>query len=239
MNLRTTTLLLFLAAPLCAQEAVPPTLAVTPANRTLSISATAQAESDADVADIDVGFTAYGATLPAVYKSSAETSNAIVHAMLAAGAAQADIQSRTQSVYPLQPYDIKAHPGMKYGLAQSWKVSVAPKDAALILDAAIQAGANQSGDITWRMKNGLALDQQALVRATERAHTLAAAMAQSMGVTLGKALYATNNISSNVVRVRPMMFAMAKSAEAAPQPLAIEPQQVQSDATVQIVYAIE
>jgi uncharacterized protein YggE len=241
MNLRAMPCLILLCATTSfAQSSAPPTLAITPANRTLSISATAQAEGDADVADINIGFTAYGATLPAVYKSSSDTSNTIVRAMIAAGAAQSDIQSRTQSVYPLQPYDIKGHPGMKYGLAQSWKVSAPPKDAALILDAAIHAGANQSGDIDWRMKNSLALDQQAIARATERAHTLASAMAQVMGVTLGKPLYATNDTSSNVIRVQPMMFAQAMDAKAAaPQPLAIEPQQVQTTATVQIVYAIE
>jgi uncharacterized protein YggE len=245
MNARTISLLALFAAgplaavPLAAQNAAPPTLQISAANRTLSISATAQAEGDADVADIDIGFTAYGATLPAVYKSSSETSNGIVHAMTGAGAAQSEIHSRTQSVYPLQTYDIKAHPGMKFGLQQSWKVSVAPRDAALILDAAIQAGANQSGDITWRMKNSVALDQKAIANATERAHTLAAAMAESMGVTLGKPLYATNNTTSDTIRPRLMFSAMASRAEAAPQPLAIQPQQVESNATVEIVYAIE
>jgi len=241
IGMRITTILatplLFAASVLTAQTVNNPSLAITKDNRTLSVSASDHAEAEPEVAEIHIGFTAYGMTLPETYKAASETSNGIVKAVLAAGAQKSEIQSQSQQVARLQDYEMKAQKGMKFRVQQSWTVSVAPKDAALILDAAIQAGANQSGDINWRMKNSVALEAEAIRLATERARAMAAELAKGMGVTLGKPLYATNTVSNTVFAPRAMMMAKMESNAAAP--LAIEAQRVQSEATVQIVYAIE
>ena len=222
-----------------AQTAENPSIQINKDNRTISISATDHAEADPDVADLHVGFTVYGATLLDAYKAASDSSNGITKAMLDAGATRSEIQSQSQRVSRLSDYEIKTQKGMKFSVQQSWTVSVDPKNAALILDAAVQAGANQSGDINWRLKNNVALDGQAVRLATEHARALAAELAKGLDVTLGKALYATNSVTSNFIGPRPMM-SFAKSAEAAaPAPLAIEAQRVQSTATVQIIYAIE
>ena len=222
-----------------AQTTENPSIQINKDNRTISISATDHAEADPDVADLHVGFTVYGATLQDAYKAASDSSNGITKAMLDAGATRSEIQSQSQRVSRLSDYEIKTQKGMKFSVQQSWTVSVDPKNAALILDAAVQAGANQSGDINWRLKNNVALDGQAVRLATEHARALAAELAKGLDVTLGKALYATNSVSSNFIGPRPMM-SFAKSAEAgAPAPLAIEAQRVQSTATVQIIYAIE
>jgi uncharacterized protein len=234
--------LLLTAVALSAQTVPSPSLQISPSNRTLTVSASDHAEADADVADLNVGFVAYGPTLQAAYKSASDTSNAIVKAMTDAGATREEIQSRAQRVSRLSDYEIKTRKGMQYSVTQSWTVSVDPKTAALILDAAVQAGANQSGDINWRMKNSIALDGEAVHRATERARAMAAEMAKSMGITLGKPLYATNDVSGGVVRPQVMMNAyagMARSADAAPAPLAVEAQRVEKTANVEIIYAIE
>ena len=222
-----------------AQTAENPSIQINKDNRTISISATDHAEADPDVADLHVGFTVYGATLQDAYKAASESSNGITKAMLDAGATRPEIQSQSQRVSRLSDYEIKTQKGMKFSVQQSWTVSVDPKNAALILDAAVQAGANQSGDINWRLKNSVALDGQAVRLATEHARALAAELAKGLDVTLGKPLYATNSVTSNFIGPRPMM-SFAKSADAgAPAPLAIEAQHVQSTATVQIIYAIE
>lgn len=228
--------LLFAATILPAQTV---TNQITKDNRTISISASEHAEADPEIADLHIGFTVYGPTLSEAYKQASETSNAIMKSLLAAGAQKQEIQSQSQQVARLQDYEIKTQKGMKFRVQQSWTVSVAPKDAALVLDAAIQSGANQGGDINWRMKSRTALDTEATRLATEKAHALAAELARAMGVALGKPLYATNSVSNNSPSPRPMMYAMAKSADAAPAPLAIEAQRVESTATVEIVYAIE
>ncbi len=225
---------------IAAQSAQAPVIQVGPTNRTLVVSASDNAEADADVADLNVGFVTYESTLKAAYKSASDTSNAIVKAMVDAGATRTEIQSRSQRVSRLNEYEIKAQKGMKFSVSQSWLVSVEPKTAALILDAAVQSGANQSGDINWRLKNSVALDGEAIRRATERARAMAAELAKAMGVALGKPLYATNSVSGNIVTPRIMMSARVMSADSnAPAPLDIEAQRVKATATVEIVYAIE
>jgi uncharacterized protein YggE len=232
--------LLLASSLLSAQTVNSPSLAITKDNRTLSVSASDHAEAEPEVAEIHIGFTAYGMTLPETYKAASATSNGIVKALVDAGAQKSEIQSQSQQVARLQDYEVKAQKGMKFRVQQSWTVSVAPKDAALVLDAAIQAGANQSGDINWRMKNSVTLDTEAIRRATERARLLATELAKGMGVTLGKPLYATNTVSNGTIAPRMMMSAMARSANSDQvAPLSIEAQRVQSEATVQVIYAIE
>ncbi|HEV2578517.1 MAG TPA: SIMPL domain-containing protein [Acidobacteriaceae bacterium] len=219
-----------------AQTSQGPSLVISKENRTLSVSAPGHAEADPDIADLNVGFVVYASTLQAAYKAAGDTSNAIVKAMLDAGASKSEIQSRSQRVSRLSDYEKK---GMRFSITQDWAVRVAPKDAALILDAAVNAGANQSGDITWRMKSDIPLDTEAIRKASERARAIAAALAEGMGVTLGKPLFVTNNVSSGVT---PRVYGYAGNAAMElkrTQPLAIETQRVERDATVEIVYALE
>ena len=222
-----------------AQTSQGPSLVISKENRRLSVSASGHAEADPDIADLNVGFVVYASTLQAVHKSAGDTSNAIIKAMLDAGASKSEIQSQSQRVSRLNDNEVKQQKGMRFSVTQSWAVSVAPKDAALILDAAVNAGANQSGDITWRMKSDIALDTEAVRKATERARAIGSALAEGMGVTLGKPLFVTNNISSNVT---PRGYAYAGNAAMElkrTQPLAIETQRVERDASVEIVFAIE
>jgi uncharacterized protein YggE len=239
------TLLLALAVTGAAQAQQVPTYQISKESRTLTISATDHAEADPDVADLHIGFTTYGPTLKATYKSASDTSNLIVKAMLDAGAHQTDIQSRSQRVSRLSDYEIKAQHGQKYSVRQSWTVSTAPDAAALILDAAIQSGANDSGNITWRMKSSIPLEAEAIHRATTRAQALAAELAKSLGITLGKPLYATNTMQGDVPYINGFAanavagLPLDKERFAAPTPLAIEAQRVERTATVNVVFALE
>jgi len=248
--MRTFRLSLFAAlfAPLLsplAQAQQPPTYQINKDLRTLTISATDHAESDPDVADLHIGFTAYGPTLKAAYKSASDTSNAILQTMLDAGATHTDIQSKSQRVSRLFDWEIKSQHGQKYSVHQSWTVSTAPDAAALILDAAIQAGANDSGNITWRMKTSIPLESEAVHRATTRAQTLATELAKSLGATLGKPLYASNTMKGEVAYVNGYSANTMASLEVdkakftAPAPLAIEAQRVERTATVNIIFALE
>lgn len=231
--------------PLAAGSQSPkePTIQISSTNRTISVSASDHAEADAEIADLHVGYTAYGVTLKAAYQSASDLSNTIMRAMLGAGAKSSDIQSGSQSVTRLDASEIKEQKGSRYRVSQSWTASLAPKDAALVLDAAVQAGANDTGHINWRMKSSIALDAEALRRATERAHALALELAKGLGSTLGKALYATNTLSSGLsgpaIRYNQVNQFRGGMERLTPSPLAIEPQRVESEATVQIVYALE
>jgi uncharacterized protein YggE len=122
---------------------------------------------------------------------------------------------------------------------QSWTVRTSADTAARILDIAVKAGANKSGNIDWSLKDPNAASAEAAAKALQRARTQAEAMASGLNVKLGQLLYASNEVQAEPIRPIAMM-AMAKAEPAAaPPPLAINARQIETSATVYAVFAIE
>jgi uncharacterized protein YggE len=228
---------LLLLAPLAAHAQQPNQidLKIDPSNRTLTLTAQDEVTVDADLAILHVGFTTPQSDAKSAYAAATQTSNTIIAALKQAGIADADIHSESQN---MQPVYQKPH---KFTLYQQWTVKCAPVRAAEILDIAITAGATESGDIEWTMRDPKALESQAIRAASTRLRDDATALAESMGVRLGKVLYTTNSTSgpSYAPRVYAMNAMANRVAAPAAQPLAIEPQKVSRSATIYAVYAIE
>ena len=198
----------------------------------------------ADTATVHIGFITYGPDSDAAYAAGSHLSNAIVKALTTAGIPSDTIESENQNVSPVQDYQIdKLTPAekaqRKFQVVQSWTVRTNAADAAKTLDLAVKAGANQSGQIDWSLKDENAPQAEAAAKALQRARTVASEMATGMNVKLGALIYASNETQAEPVR--PMMQAMAKSsmAAAAPPPLAINPRRIEKSATVYAVFAIE
>lgn len=226
----------FLSAALAAEAQQPgqPDWKIDSANRTLAVSANETVNADADVAILHIGFETAPADAKTAYAQGAQTSNAIIAAVKKAGVTESDIHSESQYLEPdTAP---KSH---KFKLTQQWTVKTTPERAAEILDDAITAGANDSGEIEWTVKDEHPLEEQALDKAAARARENAGVLAKGMEVRLGALLYVSNQLATPVLP-RPMMrsFAIAGNAQA-PPPLAIEPHKVTREATVYAVFAIE
>ena len=221
------------AVSIFAQQSSQPQLSVSPTNRTLTVSANDTVTVDPDVAILHVGFETQPAGAKDAYASGAQTSNAIIDALKQAGVPETSIHSESQ--YLNRDYSVpKSH---KFVLTEQWTVKTTPKRAAEILDVAVTAGANSSGQIEWNVNDERSLENQALDKAAARARADAAELAKGMGVRLGALIYVSNEVSRPVT---PLMFSrgvMANKAEA--QPLAIEPQKVTRSASIYAVYAIE
>ena len=226
-----TTLSFALAAG--AQQFTQPQLNISGTNRTLAVTADDSVSVEPEVAVLHIGFDTQPGDPKQVYAEGAQTSNAIINALKQAGILESSIRSESQ--YLNRDYtNEKSH---KFKLAQQWTVRTTPERAAEILDIAVTAGANTSGEIEWTVKDEKALAEQALSRAADRAKENAEVLAKGMGVRLGALIYVSNQLSSPGYP-RPMPMAMAKAANQAP-PLAIEPQKVTRMANVYAVYAIE
>jgi uncharacterized protein YggE len=228
-------------APAKAQP-VAQTIQVNKDNRTIAITATDKVIVMADTATVHIGFIAYGPDSDAAYATGSRLSNAIVKALTAAGVPSDAIQSENQNVAPVQEYQIdKLTPAekaqRKFQVVQSWTVRTPADNAAKILDLAVKAGANQSGQIDWSLKDENTPQAEAAGKALQRARTVASEMAKGLSVKLGALIYASNETQAEPPR--PLMQAMAKSAAAAPAPLAINPRQIEKSATVYAVFAIE
>jgi uncharacterized protein YggE len=218
---------------------------VNKSNRTIAVTATDKATADAEVATVHIGFQVYAPDSQSAYALGSKTSNAIIAALKKAGVEDSAIQSETQNVAPVQQYEIQNLPEAQkaqrqFQVTQSWSVKTSAKNAASVLDAAVQAGANQSGQIEWDVADPDALEAQAAESALKRAHAIADQMAKGLGTTLGPLVYASNQVPE-----RPMPIAMAANgalmmkADKVVAPLALSPQKVTRSATVYAVFSIE
>ncbi len=227
--------LLGCAIPAAAQQTTQVQLKIESANRTLTVSAEGRITVDPDLAILHIGFQTQPSDAKAAYAAGAKTSNDIIGAIKQAGIPEAAIHSEWQR---LDSVSGKPH---KFTLVQQWTVKTPPERAAEILDVAITAGATESGDIDWTVKDQQALADQALDRAGARARATAEALAKSMGVHLGALVYVTNQVS--MPQYSMMSYADKSAPEGAlaapPITLAIEPRKVSSSASVYAVYAIE
>jgi uncharacterized protein YggE len=232
-----------LCATFLAMTAPAQTIQVSKENRTIATTATDKVIVLADVATIHIGFIAYGSDSDSAYATGSRTSNAIIKALTIAGVPNDSIESENQNVSPVQEYQIdKLTPAekaqRKFQVTQSWTVRTNANDAAKVLDLAVKAGANQSGQIDWSLKDENAPQSEAASKALQRARMVAAEMAKGLSANLGALLYASNETQAEPLR--PLMRAMvaAPMAQKA-EPLAINPRQIEKTATVYAVFAIE
>lgn len=226
-----------------ASSAQTPTIKVDKSNRTIAITATDTAEAIADQAVITVGYLDYGADEASAYSNGSRRSNAIIEALVKSGVPKATIESMDQQLEPLNEYEIKnlkaEQKSYRYRIQQSWTVKTDPDRASKVLDAAVKAGANQSGNISWQMKDSDALEARAAEKAIAHAQRIAAQMAAGLKIHLGPLVYASNQQSEAPVRPMPvMMMAKVRNAVADAEPLAITSRHITTSATVYAVFAV-
>ncbi len=225
--------LLFATIAATAQQPTQPQLKVDSSNRTLTVSATDSVTVEPDLAILHIGFVTQPQDAKSAYADGTRASNAIIAALKQAGVEETAIRSESQ--YLDRDWTTKLR---KYTLHQQWTVKVPPARAAEILDVAINAGATSSGQIDWTVKDEKALEAEALDKAASRAKANAEVLAKGMGVRLGSLIYVSNQVSAPQYP-RPMMAMAQRTADAAAQPLAIEPHQVSREASVYAVFTIE
>jgi uncharacterized protein YggE len=219
------------------------TIQVNQSNRTIAVTVTDKATEMADVATVHIGFQAYAPDSDSAYAAGSKTSNAIIDALHKAGIDDKAIESDDQSLQRNQQFDEKESEAeraqRRFVLSQTWKVKTSAADAAKVLHIAVEAGANNSGDIDWDVKDRAALEAQAAAKALQHARAVADQMAKGLNAHLGPLLYASNQQSQPpVIFDRLQSFAKLQQAPP-PLPLAINPQKIEQSATVYAVFAIE
>jgi uncharacterized protein YggE len=215
-----------------AQQTSQVELKIEATNRTLAVSAEERVTADPEIAILHIGFETQPSDAKTAYAVGARTSNNIVSALKQAGIPETSIRSESQR---LDSAIGKPH---KFSLIQEWTVKTPPERAAEILDIAVSAGATDSGQIDWTVKDEKALEEQALDQASARARTDAAVLAKGMGVRLGALIYVTNQVSTPQFSMAYDNNALAEKSRA-PQALSIEPRKVSRVARVYAVFGIE
>jgi uncharacterized protein YggE len=237
--------LLFSAAviPSYAQQIV-----VSKENRTIAVTTSAEANADADTVTVQIGFLVYGADQDSAYALGSKISNAIAAALKAAGISPEAIQSESQNISPVQQYGNQdwtpaEKAERKFQVQQGWSVKTGAGNGARVLDIAVKAGANQSGQMSWSVADQDGLQAKAAKLALDRARGIAQQMAAGLNATLGPLVYASNEAPARVPQ--PMnggggrMIAELKAAPAEVAPLSISAQKVTASATVYAVFSIQ
>ncbi len=231
------------ALVVCAALTVPAqTIQVNKDNRTIAITTTDEATAPADTTEVSIGFVVYGTDADSTYAEASKVSNAVLSNVRATGATDKQIRSTGQNLQPLGDEDkLRFGKGLRFSLAQTWRVAVHAADAASLLQVAISAGANQSGDIQWSLEKRDVLQAEAAGKALEHARAIAERMADGLHGKLGTLIYASNQAPSRfpaglVLNTEAASVATVLRKTA---PLAIVPDKVTESATVYAVFALE
>ena len=242
---RLTAYLAALFLSLAATASLAQQIAVSKDNRTIAVTTSAEASANADTVTVHIGFLVYGAGQDSAYALGSKTSNGITAALKAAQVPEDAIQSEMQSIGPVQDYGSQNWtPAEKaartFQVQQTWNVKAAAANGAKVLDIAVKAGANQSGQMSWSVADQDALQAQAARLALERARQIAQQMAAGLNATLGPLVYASNEAPAREpLPVRAMMSRMAAPAAQKVEPLSVSPQKVSASATVYAVFGIQ
>lgn len=227
------------------------TIQINQQNKTVAISTTDEASVIADIAAISIGVEIFRPDADSASAEGSRLSHNIMEALHKAGVEDKSIESKSQGVYRNTNFDDKENAAQRsqrqFRFEQSWEVTANPKDAASIIRLALAAGANQSGNIDWRLSDRKALQAQAAANALVKARAMAAQMSDGLHVKLGALIYASNqspNTSLYFVRTAKGLVMNTESASLssiimAGPPLEIRPQTIREEATVYAVFAIE
>ncbi len=181
---------------------------VSGANRTIAVTTTEQAERRADTAVVHIGYQLYAPTSAQVSEEAGSSSKAITAALAAAGVPKDAVESQSQGTGPVQEYQVnqftpEERAQRKFQAMQEWTVRLPADAVAKALAAAVDAGANQSGNIEWSVADEASLSAEAAGKALQHARAIAEQMAGGLGAKLGPLVYASNEAEQ--LRVLPMM----------------------------------
>jgi uncharacterized protein len=245
IQLRIAALLTLLASaiPSYAQQII-----VSKENRTIAVTTSSDASADPDTVTVQIGFIVYGADHDAAYALGSKTSNDIAAALKAAGIPKDAIESQSQSIEPVpqygnQEWTAEEKAARKFQVQQSWSVKTAAANGSKVLDIAVKAGANQSGQMSWSVADQDALQAKAAKLALDRARQIAQQMAAGLNATLGPLVYASNEAPARppgpLFRAEAMAAAPAPAMQKAVEPLSISAPKVTASATVYAVFSIQ
>ena len=147
---------------------------------TLTVSGIGTVTAEPDEAQLSFGVETRGATAKAAVSANSDAARKVINALRQAGARE--LATQYVSVYP-----VSGETGKIEGYAASNSVSAVSDvdDAAALIDAAVEAGANQVSGPVMSSKNAEQLYRQALAKAVDEARARAEVLATAADRSLG------------------------------------------------------
>lgn len=199
----------------------------------ITVTGTGTATAVPDVADWSFGVQSDADTAAAALSANAEAMNRIVDALRGNGIPKEDLRTEQVSLYPRTTDDGTAVVG--YTASSSVHATLRKiSEAGKIVDAAVEAGANQVSGPTLRLSDSKAQYGAAVDAAYDDARARAEAIAAKAGVELGEPLAI---VEGGVSFPGPVLYDRAV-AEAGAGDVAIEPGKQEVGASLTVTFAI-
>lgn len=200
----------------------------------ITVSGSGAAYGEPDKAVVTLGVDAVAETVGEALQQADATMTRVRQAALSSGVERRHIRTTGFNVWRQQLSDQSGQPtGERYHVQHGFQITVAdPALVGQLLTAAIAAGANDVGGISFAIADTAALQSQARQAAMADARARAAQLAELAGVTLGPVVFVEETSHNAPQSVPSMQF--ARAASAAP----IESGELAVSVTVKVVFAI-
>jgi uncharacterized protein YggE len=215
-----------------AQAQVVPTGPVleTAPSRTIVVAGSGSATGAPDQAIVSAGVETRAPTAQAAQSSNNTTMQAVLAAIKALGIPDKNIQTAGISLYPIENQNQSIS---GYNASNTVTVIIDNVDqTGQVLDAAVNAGANQSVGVRFAIKNSTDLRNKALTAAAADARQKADALAAAYGLTIS----GVNSISEQSVGGPIVSQPRALAAGAAAPSVPIEPGELTVNAQVTVTF---
>lgn len=193
----------------------------TTSERTLTVQGMGEVQASPDLATITLGVVTLNASATDAVAENNETMANVLEALLNTGIAEEDIRTVEFSIYPEEepiertPLDVEREaptPQIRYRVVNRVMVTVRDIDAVgEVLDAALEAGANSVGGVSFGVSNAKDLERQARAAAMQDAYQRASDLATLANVELVGVLTIREQNVGRPIFVEQAAFAEARS----------------------------
>lgn len=192
-----------------------------PSMETVSVSGTGHATVTPDRFSFTVGVQTVAGTVEQAVNENNSRTAATIAALKHAGAAEKDIRTTNFSIFPQQEYGQNKLPRI-LGYQVSNNITVRRNnvsEAGKLLQAALNAGVNQSSGLQFEVSDPSRGRDQAIAAAYEEARSKAQLLAQAAGRTLGRALSITEGGQAQPTIPYPRAMAMRAESSVSEVPV--------------------
>lgn len=211
---------------------------------TIVVSGMGDVEVAPDLAEISLAVDTQEPTARAAGDANASAMERVIQALVQSGVPRDDIETRGYTIFPEHIHRPDAEPQIRgYRATNTVVVKTTKLDrVGALIDTALGAGANRVDGVSFSLRDPAVAQSAALKEAVERARRSAEAMAEALGVRLGRVLQASSTAAGQGRPIPVMRMARAEAMDMAPAAAVappIQPGQQTVTAMVTVIYQIE
>lgn len=205
-------------------------------NTALTVYGSGSVKLEPDVAYINIGVVSKGKEVKATQDSNSEAMNSVLAALKDIGVKEDNIQTSSYNIYPQYNRDTSPAKINGYEVRSDLSITILDIDSVgLVLEAAMGAGANSAGSISFGSLKEEEAYNEALALAFKSASTKADALAKAAGMKVKGTVSISEGINQSSPLTRTQTFFAAEEMASVP----IEAGLLIINADVTVVYEIK